>query len=156
MKHLIVIVFLFIATQVVCQKALMDEPAPPDIVTTIDEYNYLTKGLKRTLEEGADAKSGYTLIESQPFQHRSGKYEFTFRPFVKNETGKVVAISVVAKSTAWGLTLYYLCIPRGDADLVNQYWTSIATWDANLTKAYAEVTSVLLAEARGQLGDKKK
>lgn len=114
-----------------------------EIKTTNEEYLYLTKGLKRHLEEGTDSKVGYTLKNQQP--SKFGNYEFTLRPFIKDDTQKLVAISVVAKG-AWG-TVYYLCIPIDNPELFVQYQKEIDKWDAPMTKAYAQLTSYLMAQS---------
>lgn len=131
--------------------------APMAVTTTLDEYNYLTKGLKRTMEEGADAKSGYVLRDVPPVKIGEN-YEFTFRPFIKNETGKMVAMSVVVKSKGWGnsMNVWYLCVPRGNnVELLKMYWDSYKGWDSALLKVYADLTSWLLAESSGESEEKK-
>lgn len=123
-----------------------------DVATTTEEYLYLTKGLKRHLEEGADPKNGYTLMDGQP--SKNGAYEFTIRPFIKNETNQVVAVSVVAKG-AWG-SVYYLCIPRNNGDLFLQYQKDLQQFDGNMSKAYALLTSYMMAESLGIINQIKK
>lgn len=143
MKPIVISMFLLLSMAVKGQ----------DVVTTTEEYNYLTKGLKRTLEEGADAKVGYTLEENEPVTHPNGNYTFTFRPFKKNDSGKIVAISVFAQSKLWNHT-YYLCIPRGNPQLTQLYWAELEKWDLGIIKAYTQYVSLMMAEALGQVESK--
>jgi hypothetical protein len=132
MKILLTIIVVFVSV------ACFAQP------TTQDEYNYLTKGLKRTLEEGGDAKGGYTL--SEPSAYVSGPYEISFAGFVKQSTNAVSAISCVVKSSVSGNT-YYLCLPLGNETLLNSYFADIAKWDSALQEGYAAAFTMYMLTA---------
>lgn len=145
---LLPVVLVLLCYNTFAQKAIESEAG---VVTTTDEYNYLAKGLRRVLEEGADAKAGYTLQESVTLQHDSKQYTFTFRPFIKIGTNEVVAVSLIMTSKVWGNNTYYFCIPRNNTELASQYVTELRKLDGNIRIALAEISTQIVAEAFGQI-----
>lgn len=134
MKYLTVLL-LFICCHAIAQ----------DVVTTTEEYNYLTRGYKTQLESGLDMKKGYMFGDgSQPITY--GNYTFQFRPLVREATGEIAAILLVATSKAWGNNIYYFCLPRNNHELSTRHITELRTLDAAMIRAYAEVTSLMLGE----------
>ncbi len=108
--------------------------------TTLEEYNYLTKGLKKTLSDGLDIKSGYKLKEL--YQQDSKGYTFAFSSFIKKDKHELVGISVIATSKDWG-NVYYLCIPFQNENLNSEYLKFLKTWDAPILSEYSLALSSL-------------
>jgi hypothetical protein len=101
--------------------------------TTVEEYNFLTKGYKIQLEAGLDMKRGYSLVNNSSTD--DGKYSFEYSVLKRNATNEYVAILVVAKSKTWNNT-YFICIPFENYELYNLYLQSISSWDYPMSKAY--------------------
>lgn len=102
--------------------------------TSETEYNYLTKGLKDSVEKGLDLKQGYDLQDF--YTHDEQFYSFNFRLLVDIKTKKTKGILVVADSKVWG-NRYFLCIPQDNPDLLKRYSDYLQTWDKDILKAYS-------------------
>lgn len=121
-----------------------------DVVTTLEEYNYLTKGYKVQIESGLDMKKGYTFTEGHsPIVY--GNYTFTFKPLVRESTNETAAILLIINSKAWGNNTYYFCIPRNNQELSSRHIAELKLLDATLIRAYAELASLTLGEMMAQL-----
>ena len=90
--------------------------------TTLEEWNYITKGYKIQLESGLDMKKGYELIFDK--KQSEGKTQVNFYFLRKTSINKNVAIMVYVPSA----NAYY-CIPKlGDEqvnDLFNKQMTTL-------------------------------
>lgn len=83
-------------------------------------------------------KKGY---EFQPAsKQKVDLYEFEFKYFKKSDTGKIVAIFILAKSSFSGLN-YYLAILFNNVELLNKYYESLNLLDKRMTKALTLATS---------------
>ncbi len=111
------------------------------VSTTIDEYNYLTKGYKIAVDSGLDLKKGYGFREVST--HNEANYKFTFNQFVRTDTNKVCAIMVTAYSKFWG-NFYYLCIPINNSDLHSLYIDKLKIWDKDILIAYSNALTEYL------------
>lgn len=102
--------------------------------TTIDEYNYLTKGLKIQSESGLDKKVGYRmdLIYSREFND----YKFEISNFVFVESSDLRAMSIKIFSPITKKT-YYVCVPVNNDVLVKQNFEYTSLFTPELSKAYA-------------------
>lgn len=78
--------------------------------TTQEEYNYVTKGLRTTLEQGLDIKKGYSLNLIQEFEFSGSQYNFyTF----DRENGETACIIIIFNN---GRNSYLLCIPHKETE----------------------------------------
>jgi len=111
--------------------------------TTIEEYNYLTKGYKVQIESGLDMKKGYTFIDIG--QVKQGSYSFDIKGLIREAKKEVAGILVVAKSGISGRT-YYVCIPINNYELFGKYYNDINAWDEAMTTAYCYVISAYYGE----------
>lgn len=102
--------------------------------TTQEEYNYLTKGYKETIEKGLDIKKGYLL--NHIFEYSlSQNYTFTFKQFVREQAKELAGTLVIAKSKVWG-NVYYICIPNEYGLLFEDYYKTIGVWDKYMLHEY--------------------
>jgi hypothetical protein len=89
--------------------------------TTLEEYNYCTKGYKVQIESGLDMKRGYSIGQVQELP----KYKTASVAFIElyrfgenpNEAGQLAA-TIMRVTTGTGTK--YLCIPNKMAD--NELW----------------------------------
>lgn len=102
--------------------------------TTLEEYNYLTKGLKDAIDKGLDLKQGYELQDF--YTHNEQFYSFNFSLFVDIKTKKTKCILVIADSKVWG-NRYYLCIPHDNPELIKKYSDYLEGWDKDILKSYS-------------------
>lgn len=107
--------------------------------TTETEFNYLTKGYAVDMSEGRDIKAGYRL-DPIGAEVPIDTYTFAFSSFTKLDEKATAAILVVVKSKTWNNT-YYLCIPLNNPDLNQRYYNEILGWDAQISHAYAYISS---------------
>ena len=108
------------------------------VSTSVDEYNYLTKGYKIAVDSGLDLKKGYGFREVA--SHNELNYKFSFNQFVRTGTNEVCAILVYANSKLWGNS-YYICIPLNNSDLYSLYVANLKTWDKEILIAYSTALS---------------
>lgn len=93
--------------------------------TTLEEYNYVTKGYKVQIESGLDMKKGYELedIDKQSTKERTAELKVLHR--VKDGKKEIAAYMVVY--TRSGNSTEYICIPhpKSDEDINAKYWTQL-------------------------------
>ncbi|RUT68749.1 hypothetical protein D0817_19225 [Flavobacterium cupreum] len=109
--------------------------------TTVEEYNYVTKGYAETISKGLDLKKGYSLTEV--YHYTDSNYDFLFQSLTNDRTKKTSCIMVIAHSLGWG-NRYYLCIPIGDSQLEEKYKYQLNLWDAPILSAYSLALSQIL------------
>ena len=103
--------------------------------TTVEEFNYMTKGYLIQLDGGLDMKKGY--ITDDPTEIKEGDYSFKFIPLARlNEKDTtLVGYIVRAHSSVWGNTYWY-GIPFGDDDLLDRSFNAIKALDLPMTQAF--------------------
>lgn len=109
--------------------------------TTNEEYNYLTKGLKASIENGLDIKNGYKLEKANNYS--MGNYNFSFYNFIRNNTDQLAAIGLIANSSVSGYT-YYFAIPIENPRLFSQYFNAVNVLDETMTTALTMALSNFL------------
>lgn len=110
--------------------------------TTLQEYNYMTKGYKIQLDSGLDEKKGYHVTDIETVT--SGSYIFNFKNLVRLSTGDSAGIIVVATSTLWG-NVYYLSIPIDNVDLLSDFNSKVDLWDEPMTTAYSVASTYMFS-----------
>lgn len=90
--------------------------------TTLEEYNYLTKGYKTMIESGLDMKKGYSFKEIGTYSTNSRNC--TFKALYRDKETKTCGYLCIFKRLDGGLC--YICIPTSDA--------SIDLWDKTLNE----------------------
>ncbi len=145
--------FLKFSTLILCSLFLVNSANSQVTGTTLEEYNYLTKGYKVQIESGLDMKNGYALNPLNTYQYNFsdlfGEYNYTFefKQLSLTSTGEQRAILLIIKKS--GKTLYYVAIPNkySDSQLWNSYASSlrpILNSDTyNMPTAFAYATSRL-------------
>src|SRR5690606_27050427 len=90
------------------------------VITTDEEYNYLTQGYPLSLESGQDFKDGYELKEFNSITIKDYSYNLSY--FIHSETNKVKAILIIAKKIKSGKDkVQYLCLPINSDKLFLKY-----------------------------------
>lgn len=120
---------------------LISTCASAQVVTTQEEYNYLTKGYPAQLKVGGDMKKGYRFGESIKLETKY--HTFDYKPLIKEETNEVVAISLVVKGDRKAFNYeYFMCIPINNEELNELFVKEInKKWDYTVCRDYAEVAS---------------
>lgn len=112
--------------------------------TTIEEYNYLTKGYKIQQESGLDMKKGYKIqfLTEHRVLERTQELHVLFRD---GET-KPCAFLVVYERPSTRFK-DYICIPHFDSDseIWLMFWEKVQTYSDNGTKALVWGLSKLAA-----------
>jgi len=97
--------------------------------TTLEEYNYVTKGYRIQLESGLDMKKGYLIedIDKQATKERAAELQVLFR--VK-DGNKVIAAYMISYKRS-GLPTEYICIPNPNSseEIMSKYWKQL--WDGS-------------------------
>lgn len=93
--------------------------------TTLEEYNYITKGYKVQIESGLDMKKGYLFedVYSQKSGERLAELKVLYR--IK-ETKKEIA-AYLLKYSKEGNEPEYLCVPNpnSEKEIILKYWNQL-------------------------------
>jgi len=101
--------------------------------TTEEEYNYMSKGYKNALDQGADLKKGYTVNNNIEAVY-SGKYNFKFIPFYRTDKS-LAGIIVKAHSDNSGKDYWY-SLPLKNEALFQNFCTSVSELDELMLNAF--------------------
>ncbi len=112
------------------------------IPTTVEEYNYMTKGYKIQIESGLDMKKGYFFNDIG--EHQIGNYHFTIKNLVRENLRQLAGTLIISRSDVTN-KVYYSAIPVNNPDLMKLYASEIAKWDDGLTGAYCQIISAYLS-----------
>jgi hypothetical protein len=111
--------------------------------TTLEEYNYMTKGYKIQLSSGLDVKKGYRIDDVTSYP--TALYDFKFQSFVREKDGVSAGLILIATSKMWS-NVYYLAIPIDNSILMEQFNKDVDIWDESMTTAYSNASTFLMAE----------
>lgn len=93
--------------------------------TSLEEYNYLTKGYKVQIESGLDMKQGYELkdIDSKSTKDRTASLKVLYR--VKGASKEISGYLVIYNKN--GNAQEYICIPHpaSSDDIMTKYWNQL-------------------------------
>ena len=93
--------------------------------TTLEEWNYITKGYKIQVESGLDMKKGYQIVFDHKQNDGSIYCEFWTLLKVNRGIGEKVAIMVITNYDGG----HYYCIPKMGNDEVDKlYQLEIYNW----------------------------
>ena len=109
--------------------------------TTLEEYNYMTKGYRIQLESGLDTKKGYQVQDLLKISKND--YSFDFKTLTREADDELAGIMVLAYSKVWD-NRYYLAIPIKNNDLYQRFEDDVERWDKKMTMAYAIAVSEML------------
>lgn len=113
--------------------------------TTQEEYNYVTKGISTSIENGIDLKKGYWINYQDDFTPLSstiteGNYNFIFQPLIRKSDSSLAAIIIKAKSNVSRKT-YWLCLPNDNHELYMKYLEELKKFDYYMLSAYVNELS---------------
>jgi hypothetical protein len=95
--------------------------------TTLEEYNYVTKGYKVQIESGLDMKKGYefTSIDTVSTKIATAEMKILFR--LKENKKEIAAYLIVYKRE--GRNVEYICIPhpKSENEILQKYYSVL--WD---------------------------
>jgi len=90
--------------------------------TTLEEYNYLTKGYKVQMESGLDMKKGYELssVDAETTSQRNAELKVLHR--LKNSKKEIAAYLIIYNKT--GNEKEYICVPnpKSNDEVKSLYW----------------------------------
>ena|ERR1051326_1068282 len=112
MKNSILIIALLICTYI-----------RSNAQTTVEEYNYVTKGYQIQVSSGLDMKKGYSLVDY--ISQSTSERKIEFKGLMRSGSQKPCAIMMIYTRT--GKPAEYLCIPTSDAskELWDSFWSSL-------------------------------
>jgi len=108
------------------------------ITTSIEEYNYLTKGYADDIDKGKDIKDGYELKEFFKFDNEKVNFSFTYHKFIEKTSSKTKAILVVAKKKSKN-KVRYLCIPFNNKDLLIDSYSEASGLGVTMSALYNQL-----------------
>lgn len=139
MKALLTISLFYLPFSLLAQ---LDTSIIHAVPTTLEEYNYMTKGYKIQVESGLDMKKGYYFNEIG--EHQIGNYHFTIKNLVRENLRQLAGTLIISRSDVTS-KVYYSAIPVNNPELMKLYASEIAKWDDGLTGAYCQIISAYLS-----------
>jgi hypothetical protein len=101
--------------------------------TTLEEYNYMTKGYKVSIDSGLDIKKGYRVEDAMDIP--IGNYRFVFKSLVR-DNNTLAGLILISTSNLWG-NVYYTAIPVNNSELSVAYFQKLIEWDKEMLNAYS-------------------
>ena len=93
--------------------------------TTLEEYNYITKGFKIQIDSGLDMKKGYEIedIDRQSTKERTAELKALYR--VVDNKKEIAAYMIVYKLSP--NPVEYICVPnpKSNDEINTKYWTQL-------------------------------
>ncbi|CAN1538558.1 hypothetical protein MCETHM1_01661 [Flavobacteriaceae bacterium] len=111
--------------------------------TSIDEYNYMTKGYGVTISSGLDIKKGYQIKDLTTYNTAS--YTFDYKLLIREADNSLAGVILRATSKIWS-NVYYLAIPVDNQELLKPYYKQLELWDEPMITAYSESSTFLNSE----------
>lgn len=109
--------------------------------TTLEEYNYMTKGYEIQMESGLDMKKGYTFDELEDINMDG--YDFNLKFLSRTDSDQLAGVLVVITSENTGLK-EYVAVPVGnDSEIISKYFIKINSFNETLAKAYSKITTIV-------------
>lgn len=139
MKALLTISLFYLPFSLLAQ---LDTSIIHAVPTTLEEYNYMTKGYKIQVESGLDMKKGYYFNEIG--EHQIGNYHFTIKNLVRENLRQLAGTLIISRSDVTS-KVYYSAIPVNNPELMKLYASEIAKWDDGLTGSYCQIISAYLS-----------
>ncbi len=93
--------------------------------TTLEEYNYVTKGYQVQLESGLDMKKNYELEDVN--EATTGERIVTLKKLVKSTTNQKKTVAYMLTYTKGSGTTEYICIPHPNSndEIRDLYWVAL-------------------------------
>jgi hypothetical protein len=128
MKKLLMVLIAFNSLLLFGQVSTQSTP------TTLEEYNYLTKGYKVQIESGLDMKKGYEIVSIDTVSTKIATAQMNVLYRIKDNNKEIAAYLVIYART--GRTTEYICVPnpKSDKEIIQKYFTAL--WDG-----YSEASS---------------
>ena len=102
--------------------------------TTMEEYNYVTKGYKVQIESGLDMKKGYEFKSIDTVSTKIATAEMKILYRLKENKKDIAAYLIIYKREARNIE--YICIPnpKSDDEIIKKFYSVL--WDG-----YSEASS---------------
>jgi hypothetical protein len=114
--------------------------------TTMEEYNYVTKGYQIQIESGLDMKKGYEIefIDSMSNGDRFTELKSLIR--TKDNSRKIAAYMIVYSKN--GSPKEYICIPnfKSSEEILKKYWTQLNTSSFGSISSRLQMITYLLSK----------
>lgn len=140
MKYLFFLVTILSSSVIFCQ---LDSTLVHAVPTTMEEYNYMTKGYKIQIASGLDMKKGYYFEDMG--EHKIGNYVFNVKKLVRENQRELAGTLIISYAEISGKT-FYTAIPVNNAELMKLYGAEVGKWDSGLTGAYCYLISAYLSD----------
>jgi hypothetical protein len=124
MKNFLLLLLLVTGSTFAQDKAA--EQPESKIITTEEEYNYLTQGYKIAIETGADMKVGYTLEHMPEIKAGNFTAKYSFLKETATKQTKAVLI-VLEKEKGNSDKVVYLCLPFNNGELLKKFYAETQT-----------------------------
>jgi len=140
MKSQLAICFLFYALITSGQDTLTAAQKGP---TTLEEYNYLTKGYHIQVESGLDMKKGYRLDSLGSYV--IGDYNFYVLKLVREANQELAGTLIIREGRVSG-EKQYAAIPVDNSDLMKLHEADISKWPKYTLVDYCQLLALYTSE----------
>lgn len=99
--------------------------------TSLEEYNYITKGYKVQIESGLDMKKGYEFVDIDKYGNEVRTAELKALYRIK-DNNRIIACYLLEYQSK-GYPKEYICIPNpnSEPDILKKYWDQL--YDGSFT-----------------------
>ena len=111
--------------------------------TTLEEYNYLTKGYHIQVESGLDMKKGYTLDSIGSYV--IGDYNFYVLKLVRQANQELAGTLIITEGRVSG-NKYYAAIPVNNSALMQLHHNDISKWPKYMLLDYCQLLALYVSE----------
>lgn len=103
--------------------------------TTIEEYNYITRGYKDQLEKGLDMKKGYLFSEISTIQTNERTATLKALNRIDSKGAKIIAAYMIIYKKV-DAESEYICIPHPNSEekIRNVFYLNLASNETNFLK----------------------
>jgi len=96
--------------------------------TTVEEYNYITKGYKIQIESGLDMKKGYEFVDFGSHEEGIRKAELKALYRIKSDENKEIAAYMIIYKKQ-GSPSEYICVPHPNSSREMKLYYLIQLYD---------------------------
>jgi hypothetical protein len=99
--------------------------------TTLEEFNYVTKGYKVQIESGLDMKKGYEIENVD--EETSGGRTVILKKLIKTTTNQKKTVAYMLTYKKGSGATEYICIPQpsSDKEIIDLYWKTLYNGDGD-------------------------
>ena len=113
--------------------------------TTLEEYNYITKGYQAQIESGLDMKKGYELEDIS--ERATAERKVSLKKLYKTVGGQKKVAAYMVVYSREGNPKEYICIPNptSETEVSTKFWNNLYDGTADVSLKLQIICDLLLS-----------